>query len=435
MNINVNINDVMISMESWGAVFCLISMFCVLVEGKVKERKNLFPVLLFLMLSVLTAADAATWILEGNATGAYDAEIYLAVTVEYLISFALLPLLFFYLSHLLARKGKKLAPLWEYLMWGIFAMGILLTLLQIFTHFLFYVDEKTHLYVETEFSWLTMLCGGIGLILLVGAVFFNLKYLSKLMRAAFIVYTLLPLLTIAVQMTLAGTIWSELPLLNIMLSVSGLVLFFFHQAERSQRLRAQDIQIAEEKNSVMMSGIQPELLFESLSNIQEMIQSDPENAYNTTGALAEFLHGSMRAVSTDRCIPIEREMGIVRNYVSLERKHLGDEFELLYNIEYTDFEIPPLCVQSIVEYVVNHLPENGIIKGELVISTGFEGKYNYVRIECTGLNNLRGITLETENTAAVTAAKGNLYSMCRGNMEFQFPQDDRMAVLIRVPQI
>ena len=143
----------------------------------------------------------------------------------------------------------------------------------------------------------------------------------------------------------------------------------------------------------------------------------------------------MRAVSTDRCIPIEREMGIVRNYVSLERKHPGDEFELLYNIEYTDFEIPPLCVQSIVEYVVNHLPENGIIKGELVISTGFEGKYNYVRIECTGLNNLRGITLETENTAAVTAAKGNLYSMCRGNMEFQFPQDDRMAVLIRVPQI
>ena len=69
------------------------------------------------------------------------------------------------------------------------------------------------------------------------------------------------------------------------------------------------------------------------------------------------------------CIPCKAELSHLKTYLSLEKMCFGDDLNIVYDIGVTDFTIPSLTVQPLVENAVKHgvgMKEDG---GTVTIST------------------------------------------------------------------
>ena len=84
-------------------------------------------------------------------------------------------------------------------------------------------------------------------------------------------------------------------------------------------------------------------------------------------------------------IPFERELAHVKKYVSLEHLRFGDKVKVNLDINQTDFLLPPLTVQMLVENAIKH----GITKkyegGTVNISTNKDDRGFIIKVEDDGV--------------------------------------------------
>jgi two-component system sensor histidine kinase AlgZ len=104
------------------------------------------------------------------------------------------------------------------------------------------------------------------------------------------------------------------------------------------------------------SRLQPHFLFNTLNSISALIREDPRTAERTVERLAALLRDSLE-MNRARLVPLSREMRIVRDYLEIEKTRYGNR--LRYSIEMDadagDPEVPPFCLQTLVENTVKHV--------------------------------------------------------------------------------
>ena len=62
----------------------------------------------------------------------------------------------------------------------------------------------------------------------------------------------------------------------------------------------------------------------------------------------------MASLSERKPIPFEEELRHVESYLNLEKLRYGDKLQVIYDVVSTDFAIPALTVQPLVENAVKH---------------------------------------------------------------------------------
>ena len=87
----------------------------------------------------------------------------------------------------------------------------------------------------------------------------------------------------------------------------------------------------------------------------------------------------MNSLKEQAPVPFESELRHLETYLSLEKMRFGDELNIEYDIEATDFLIPSLTVQPLVENAVKHgvgMKEDG---GTVTITTKeFDDRYEVI---------------------------------------------------------
>src|SRR5512147_1199922 len=116
-----------------------------------------------------------------------------------------------------------------------------------------------------------------------------------------------------------------------------------------------------EKNAVeaelrlYQSQMEPHFLFNTLSNVLGLIDSDRDKARRMLESFTSFLRASI-ATARERTISLEQEMAVVRNYLEVFSVRMGER--LRFRIEIPDdlksMRVPPLLVQPLVENAVKH---------------------------------------------------------------------------------
>ena len=80
-----------------------------------------------------------------------------------------------------------------------------------------------------------------------------------------------------------------------------------------------------------------------------------------------------------------KEIEHVKNYTAIESLRFGERLNVIYDIHFDDFSIPPLTIQPIVEnsikHGVNQRPEGGYVK----ISSHTNGENAVITIEDNGI--------------------------------------------------
>jgi len=105
---------------------------------------------------------------------------------------------------------------------------------------------------------------------------------------------------------------------------------------------------------IMVSQINPHFVCNVLATIQAMCDTDVDKAKEALGLFSAYMRDNTDAVARTEPVPFAMELQHVKRYVSLEQMRFGDKLAVMYDIDTTDFRLPALTVQPIIENAIKH---------------------------------------------------------------------------------
>lgn len=145
----------------------------------------------------------------------------------------------------------------------------------------------------------------------------------------------------------------------------------------TEKVARMEAELAQSRISIMLSQIQPHFLYNVLCVIQDLCYGKAPEAEQATIEFSEFLRGNLDSLGATKPITFEQELKHTQNYLSLEKRRFGQRLNVIYDINITDFMIPALTLQPIVENAVRYgvlYKESG---GTVWISANDDGD-NYI---------------------------------------------------------
>jgi len=142
----------------------------------------------------------------------------------------------------------------------------------------------------------------------------------------------------------------------VTLAVQFVQLVFDLQRQYKEALHYQQIQreLYEARVTVMTSQIRPHFMYNALTSIAMMCTLDPPTAQEATVTFAKYLRENMDSLKQNRPVPFEQELDHLKKYLYIEKLRFQDKLQIEYDITVTDFVLPILTVQPLVENAVKH---------------------------------------------------------------------------------
>lgn len=131
-----------------------------------------------------------------------------------------------------------------------------------------------------------------------------------------------------------------------------------YSVKKKEQVHASEIKFMKLEYKALNALMNPHFIFNSLNNIQGLVNGDNRQAANQyLVTFADLIRQNMHNASKE-LISLEKEMELIRNYLRLEKLRFNDW--LHYRIDIDDqidtagILIPPLLVQPLVENAIRH---------------------------------------------------------------------------------
>jgi signal transduction histidine kinase len=132
------------------------------------------------------------------------------------------------------------------------------------------------------------------------------------------------------------------------ISMLGLIL-----SDQTERYVEKERENARLRTDIMLSQIQPHFLYNTLGTIGRLYRNDPE-AKAALIKFSDYLRGNMDSLSQTEPLPFTTELKHTKTYLELEQLRFRDKLTVCYDLEPTDFLLPVLTLQPLVENAVRH---------------------------------------------------------------------------------
>ena len=126
-----------------------------------------------------------------------------------------------------------------------------------------------------------------------------------------------------------------------------------------------EAQLKESRISIMLSQIQPHFIYNTLGTIERMCLKDPQKAFDLVRNFSLYLRGNFSELNSVTPIRFAEELKHIGYYVNIEKVRFPD-MNIEYDVEATEFVLPALSVQPLVENAIKHglmrLESGGTVK-------------------------------------------------------------------------
>lgn len=142
--------------------------------------------------------------------------------------------------------------------------------------------------------------------------------------------------------------------------------WFFWTRQKAAELERQRV---EAQLKLLQAQIEPHFLFNTLANLDALIQTDPKRARAMLGHLNDYLRSTLAATRRERST-LADEFALLRGYLELQAMRMGAR--LRYRLELPDAlsqaGLPPMLLQPLVENALKHGLEPKVEGGEVTVS-------------------------------------------------------------------
>lgn len=126
---------------------------------------------------------------------------------------------------------------------------------------------------------------------------------------------------------------------------------------RNQQLKSAEAEKArmQAEHQLLQSQMQPHFLFNTLANIQTLVDLDPKKSKAMIADLSTMLRASMKNAQLTRC-KLSEELTIVQAYLNIQQVRTGDRIHYQQQLDETslNYEILPMLLQPIIENSIKH---------------------------------------------------------------------------------
>ena len=191
---------------------------------------------------------------------------------------------------------------------------------------------------------------------------------------------------------------------------------------------------AEQRIQLMMSQIQPHFLFNTLSTIQALCLIDPGKAADTVGKFGTYLRQNLESIDHTGLIPFEKELDHVKIYASIEMIRFPS-IKVEYYIDDSDFSLPALSVQPLVENSIRH----GVRSREegLVIVRAWKDKdAHMITITDNGVGfDVKSAEQSDKSHIGLRNVRERIEKMCGGTLTIRSMIGEGTSVTISIPDV
>lgn len=348
-----------IGIELYSIVICFILViyhWCHLSDCN--SQKHWFIAMLLSNIAMMLG-DLTDWMFNGAEGQLASVVAPLGMCLFYGTPGVLLWCFMGYLKELLGVRTRVIAGLWRLTaVLGFFQVLFFLMSLKNGMYFYYTADND---YVRGSFYILSQIIPCLmyatnGILIYIG------RHQLHRMELLFLLgYIVLPLAGQVLQMMFYGVAY-----INIMTTIALLLININVQNEKELAAKRLEKELAELRIDIMLSQIRPHFLYNALTAIRQLCDTDTEQAKESILDFSRFLRANMNSLTTKEPIAFERELEHVQSYLNLEQQRFGKRLKVIYDINSREFQIPTLILQRIVENAVRHgikkRPGGGTVK-------------------------------------------------------------------------
>ena len=226
--------------------------------------------------------------------------------------------------------------------------------------------------------------------------------------------------------------------------VLRLILGNINAATKAKELELQRSRLEAEKNlveaelkesriSIMLSQIQPHFIYNTLGTIERMCLKDPQKAFDLVRNFSLYLRGNFSELDSVTPIRFADEIKHVEYYVNIEKVRFPD-MSIEYDVEATEFVLPALSVQPLVENAIKH----GLMRletGGTVKIHSYETPTHFcVEVTDDGVGFDTGAPIDEKKHVGLRNIRGRLKAMVNGALVMESKPGVGTKAIIMIPK-
>jgi hypothetical protein len=194
-----------------------------------------------------------------------------------------------------------------------------------------------------------------------------------------------------------------------------------------------EAELKESRISIMLSQIQPHFIYNTLGTIERMCLKDPEKAFHLVRNFSLYLRGNFSELDSVAPIRFAEELKHVEYYVNIEKVRYPD-ITIEYDVQVTDFVLPALSVQPLVENAIKH----GLMRletGGTVVIRSYETVTHFcVEVKDDGVGFDTTLPVEEKKHVGIRNIRGRLKAMVNGELILESKSGDGTRAVIMIPK-
>ena len=354
-----------VTIISWAA----LAVLCILVHENDRMTRN-DKVRAYLAYAVIALAALSEWLgvqLSGNT----ENPVWVLKMVK-CADYILTPASGWMLAEQLKRKTVI-----RRIIFGLVCFNTIFQIIASFTGWMTVVDSQNHYTHGPCYPAYEMLYFLLMLLIVADFISYGRKF-RRQNQVSMYAILLLVLIGILMQELISGELRTAYLALTF-----GAALLYIHTTEFTQ-LKADD-EIQSQQFQIMMSQIKPHFLFNCLAVIGALYRTDVDKGDKALAQFSDLLRYDIDSLNSDKPIDFLKEFEHSERYLELQKLRFGNKLNVEYDLECTDFLLPTLTLQPIVENAVTYgARESSSGAGLVTIMTRESGDHYEVVVKDNG---------------------------------------------------
>lgn len=214
--------------------------------------------------------------------------------------------------------------------------------------------------------------------------------------------------------------------------LEGVSLMFTYICQKNA-FEELETQLALSRTTTMMSQIRSHFVFNILNAISGMCKYDPKMADDTIVRFARYLRNNIDIMEDDSNVSFETDLQHLEDYVALEQIRFGDKIEFYSDVEVSNFKIPPLIMQPVVENAIKHGVSKKQDNGTIILRTRDLGDKIAITVEDDGVG-FDMAELDKEHSVGIRNIRFRLEQLVHGELNIQSEIGKGTIVTITIPK-
>ena len=448
----MEIENLLAAFEIWGILICSgIGIYFFLVTKINNRADSVMCIMQFVAAAALTF-DVGVVISQGVNEPWAKILFPISMLATMILQYLMVALFVGYVKYL-ARAGKVSRVIASFTYY--FAAGSALTSIisAKYTHWYYIIDEQ-NVYQRQPYYNVALVLIAVLFVLVVLQIVVCAKRLLVKQIVSLLLYILIPFTMVILQVVFKPGIG----LTNIGMAISLIIIFIVNnvkitimESELNKKVLQQNMVllnqnkvIAEKKEEIenlqlnmVITQMQPHFVFNVLNIIYYLCAKDTKLAQTAIDNFSSYLRTNIDSLVSDELAPFSKELEHVKNYLDLEKLRFDEELEIEYDIGPTDFHLPMLVVQPLVENAVKH----GIAKspngGKLIVRTieDYDNYYIYVIDNGVGFDTKKKPANDGRSHIGVENVRVRIEKRVNGKLEIFSTKGKGTTAVITIPKL